>query len=69
MPGAVVTPLEINGQHWITVSIDGQELQPQGPFQTIDGAAAAARRVAGFCQMLLHPPARNDAPVIRRRAG
>ena len=40
-----IQPIEIAGQYWVVVSIDGQALPPRGPLHDMNEAEAMAARV------------------------
>ena len=54
MIAATITPIEIDGKHFVDVTIDGCALEPRGPFADETEAEVEARRIAGVCQVLLH---------------
>jgi hypothetical protein len=40
-----IQPVEVDGQHWIDVSIGGAEMGRRGPFHDADEAEAMAERM------------------------
>jgi hypothetical protein len=54
MINTVITPIEVDGQFWITIQLDGHETQQRGPFASADEAEATARQIAGICRVLFH---------------
>jgi hypothetical protein len=64
-----IQPIEIDGKHYVDVSIDGQELQRRGPFQNAEAAEATAARFAAFCRGLLRrfpPPSRSKVRPLEK---
>jgi hypothetical protein len=55
-----VRPIVRNGEHYVTVTIDGGDLKPRGPFGSPDEAEIMADRLAAVCAMF-----RSDGPVRR----
>ena len=51
-----IRPVEVDGQFFIDISIDGCELPRRGPFATIDEVEVTANRLAAICRGLLHHP-------------
>ena len=49
-----IRPIKTDGEHWISVSIDGCELKRRGPFPDATTAEATANRVAAICRGLFH---------------
>ena len=45
-----IQPVETDGQFWINLKLDGDAMQPRGPFATPDEAEAAACRIAAMCR-------------------
>ena len=39
-----IQPVEIAGEHWITIKMDGCDMEPRGPFSTTEAAEAAATK-------------------------
>ena len=46
-----ITPIEIKGEHWVRIRIDGCELEPRGPFSA-DEAEATAVQIAAVCRAM-----------------
>jgi hypothetical protein len=46
--------IEIDGQHWVSVSLDGLALERRGPFPDVSAAEAMAARLAAICRELAH---------------
>jgi hypothetical protein len=46
-----ITPVEIDGQFGINMSMDGHEMNRSGPY-AIDEAKATIERLAGVCRVL-----------------
>ena len=63
-----IQPVEIEGEHFVTVNMDGSELSPHGPYSTAGEAEATAVQFAGICQCLLHQPVTVQQRATRRRA-
>jgi hypothetical protein len=61
--------VKIGNDHWVSTTIDGQELQQQGPFADETEAEAAATRIAGVCQAIFHSEVVVAPMPTRRRAG
>jgi hypothetical protein len=55
-----VRPIVRNGEHYVTITVDGGDLKPRGPFCSLDEAEAMADRLAAVCAMF-----RSDEPVRR----
>jgi hypothetical protein len=47
--------IELDGQHWIDMIVDGCALQRRGPFANADEAEAMAIQFAGVCSVLNRP--------------
>jgi hypothetical protein len=45
-----IQPVEPDGRFWINLKLDGDAMQPRGPFATPDEAEAAACRIAAMCR-------------------
>ena len=46
-----ITPIEIEGEHWVRIHMDGCELEPRGPFSA-DEAEAMAAQIAAVCRAM-----------------
>ena len=47
-----IQPVEVDGQHWIDVSIGGSEMGRRGPFHDADEAEAMAERLRAASRAL-----------------
>ena len=69
---AHITAIEHDGQHWVKITVNGQEVERRGPFATADEAETAAYQLAALCRTLFNgqwPVATADPPAGRRRTG
>ena len=64
-----ITPIEVDGQFYVGVIMDGQAMKPHGPFADANEAEAVAARFAGICRK--HQPVaisiRSGQPAAERR--
>jgi hypothetical protein len=68
MISTTITPIEIDGKHFVDVTIDGLDKR-YGPYFTAGEAEAMAGQIAGTCRVLFHSGAVVPArPAARRRA-
>ena len=49
-----ITPIESDGQHWVSVNMDGHAMERRGPFPDADAAEVRARQFATICRSLFH---------------
>ena len=68
----ITRPVEIDGQHWVSVNMDGHEMERRGPFPDADAAEAMAARLGAICRGLFTAIGRcaptPAAPRKRRHA-
>jgi hypothetical protein len=50
-----IRSVEIDGQHYVRVVMDGQTLRQHGPFATADEAESAANQFAAICKIFHQP--------------
>ena len=65
-----ITPTEVDGQFYVSATMDGQAMKPHGPFADANEAEAVAARFAGICRALHQPVAisiRSGQPAAERR--
>ena len=46
-----ITPIEVDGQFYVSVIMDGQAMKPHGPFADADEADALSAQFAGVCRV------------------
>jgi hypothetical protein len=65
-----VEPIEIDGKHWVEVSMNGRKMKRRGPFKDANTAKAEADRVVRYWQpsTLTVPATRNDTVTLHGRA-
>ena len=61
-----IQPIEIDGEHWITISMDGCELEKRGPFDSAEAAEVMAAQFGAICRGVLRQPVRIG--VVRQAA-
>jgi hypothetical protein len=54
-PANEIRLVESNGQHFVSVVMDGHEMRQHGPFANADAAEAMAIRFAGICGVFNKP--------------
>ena len=65
-----ITTIEADGTYWVSMRMDGCELEPRGPFSTAEAAETTAARFAAVCRSLFHQPVQIGAvrqPVAKIR--
>jgi hypothetical protein len=51
-PGTVIKPIQLDGQHFVDVHIEGLEPKRRGPYSSAEEAATAAEQLVRFSRML-----------------
>ena len=59
----ITRPIEIAGEHWVDISMDGRALKRRGPFADADAAEAMAMRLGEICRGLFHSGPIGVAPT------
>ena len=47
-----IEPVEIGGKFWVNVVIDGDAMEPRGPYANTDEAEVMAVRLAATCRAM-----------------
>jgi hypothetical protein len=55
-----IQPVEADGQFWVRLNLDGDEMERRGPFANADEAGAMAAQLAGICRAM-HAEVRMQA--------
>jgi hypothetical protein len=53
MTSTTITPIEIDGQFWIAIQLDGDEKR-YGPYSDAEAAEAMAARMGKICRGVFH---------------
>jgi hypothetical protein len=60
MTSTTITPIESNGQFWVSTTMEGRETK-YGPYPNRDAAEATAARLAAVCRGMFRLPVRTCA--------
>jgi hypothetical protein len=64
-----IQPIERDGAFWVCLTMDGQSMEPHGPWSDINEAEAVAFRLAGICRVMHADVAVAAAGLRRSRHG